>query len=190
MFGGEDICSPQRVSERPHLPETQPQGQIPSPPGTDSSLGCPGSPLSEKWFSGTNGRRLCHYCDSALVHSSTRDVRSSLWAGRGWRARRSTAPMHGHLANRPTRTPKSHKGVRLTTAGRHNYTEQQQERLKQIQSRLTEARRELDALIGDAYLRPRANIVPVHFLDLASACLLYTSDAADDLLCVDLGGRR
>jgi hypothetical protein len=34
---------------------------------------------------------------------------------------------------------------------------------------LTEARRELDALIGDAYLRPRANIVPVHFLDLASA---------------------
>src|SRR5680860_1921703 len=25
---------------------------------------------------------------------------------------------------------------------------------------------------------------------LASPCLLYTSDAADDLLCVDLGGRR
>ena len=24
----------------------------------------------------------------------------------------------------------------------------------------------------------------------ASCCLLYTSDAADDLLCVDLGGRR
>ena len=24
----------------------------------------------------------------------------------------------------------------------------------------------------------------------AGACLLYTSDAADDLLCVDLGGRR
>ena len=23
-----------------------------------------------------------------------------------------------------------------------------------------------------------------------SICLLYTSDAADDLLCVDLGGRR
>ena len=23
-----------------------------------------------------------------------------------------------------------------------------------------------------------------------NACLLYTSDAADDLLCVDLGGRR
>ena len=23
-----------------------------------------------------------------------------------------------------------------------------------------------------------------------SGCLLYTSDAADDLLCVDLGGRR
>ena len=26
--------------------------------------------------------------------------------------------------------------------------------------------------------------------DLAMVCLLYTSDAADDLLCVDLGGRR
>ncbi|MGH2699615.1 MAG: hypothetical protein ACRDJL_10545 [Actinomycetota bacterium] len=61
------------------------------------------------------------------------------------------------------------RGVRLTTAGRHSYTQEQQERLKQIQARLTEARRELDALIGDAYLRPRASIVPVHFLDLASA---------------------
>src|SRR5450756_3145353 len=27
-------------------------------------------------------------------------------------------------------------------------------------------------------------------LPQAKACLLYTSDAADDLLCVDLGGRR
>src|SRR5680860_1144107 len=26
--------------------------------------------------------------------------------------------------------------------------------------------------------------------ELRSLCLLYTSDAADDLLCVDLGGRR
>src|SRR5450756_1143304 len=25
---------------------------------------------------------------------------------------------------------------------------------------------------------------------MCSTCLLYTSDAADDLLCVDLGGRR
>src|SRR5680860_1919689 len=32
---------------------------------------------------------------------------------------------------------------------------------------------------GQSTLRP-----PVH------PCLLYTSDAADDLLCVDLGGRR
>lgn len=49
------------------------------------------------------------------------------------------------------------------------YTREQRERLERIHSRLIEARRELDALIGDAYLRPRANIVPVHFLDLASA---------------------
>ena len=27
-------------------------------------------------------------------------------------------------------------------------------------------------------------------LDRIAFCLLYTSDAADDLLCVDLGGRR
>src|SRR5450756_226461 len=36
---------------------------------------------------------------------------------------------------------------------------------------------------------------PLHFASADSpliphACLLYTSDAADDLLCVDLGGRR
>ena len=51
----------------------------------------------------------------------------------------------------------------------HGYKPEQLERLARIHSRLIEARRELDALIGDAYLRPRANIVPVHFLDLASA---------------------
>src|SRR5450756_3250231 len=28
------------------------------------------------------------------------------------------------------------------------------------------------------------------YAEYASVCLLYTSDAADDLLCVDLGGRR
>jgi hypothetical protein len=51
----------------------------------------------------------------------------------------------------------------------HGYTPEQAERLQRIHERLIEARRELDALIGDAYLRPRASIVPVHFLDLASA---------------------
>ena len=30
----------------------------------------------------------------------------------------------------------------------------------------------------------------VQDIDRARPCLLYTSDAADDLLCVDLGGRR
>lgn len=50
-----------------------------------------------------------------------------------------------------------------------SYTPEQGERLRAIHARLTQARRELDALIGDAYLRPRASIVPVHFLDLASA---------------------
>ena len=32
---------------------------------------------------------------------------------------------------------------------------------------------------------PEAGLTPA-----ACSCLLYTSDAADDLLCVDLGGRR
>src|SRR5450756_955600 len=35
----------------------------------------------------------------------------------------------------------------------------------------------------------RTCIEPFH-LALTTSCLLYTSDAADDLLCVDLGGRR
>ena len=56
----------------------------------------------------------------------------------------------------------------LTING-NRYTPEQGDRLNQIRARLVEARRELDALIGDAYLRPRASIVPVHFLDLASA---------------------
>ena len=72
----------------------------------------------------------------------------------------------------PGRPAASHRPTKeefaLTTDG-NSYTPEQGERLNQIRARLVEARRELDALIGDAYLRPRASIVPVHFLDLASA---------------------
>jgi hypothetical protein len=67
------------------------------------------------------------------------------------------------LKTNPPRTKE-----RALTYG-NGYTPEQGERLRRIHERLIEARRELDALIGDAYLRPRANIVPVHFLDLASA---------------------
>src|SRR5665213_866978 len=35
-----------------------------------------------------------------------------------------------------------------------------------------------------------ARHTPEHSDPVLHACLLYTSDAADDLLCVDLGGRR
>ena len=39
-----------------------------------------------------------------------------------------------------------------------------------------------------------AGVIPVIFassvLAIPQTCLLYTSDAADELLCVDLGGRR
>ena len=42
-------------------------------------------------------------------------------------------------------------------------------------------------LIGLATTLTRSMMIG--FLDVIP-CLLYTSDAADDLLCVDLGGRR
>ena len=35
-----------------------------------------------------------------------------------------------------------------------------------------------------------AGINQTIMMALSMVCLLYTSDAADDLLCVDLGGRR
>ena len=38
--------------------------------------------------------------------------------------------------------------------------------------------------------RPLTHDLYLAMLDRAGVCLLYTSDAADDLLCVDLGGRR
>ena len=63
--------------------------------------------------------------------------------------------------------------------------------------------------LGDVYKRQVLDILPLNaalvFVVLAlllnvsidgagqsttGGCLLYTSDAADDLLCVDLGGRR
>ena len=74
---------------------------------------------------------------------------------------------------RPRRTDLSrdnqHRAKERSLTYGNGYTPEQGERLQKIHERLIEARRELDALIGDAYLRPRANIVPVHFLDLASA---------------------
>src|SRR5450756_3118851 len=47
---------------------------------------------------------------------------------------------------------------------------------------LNEYREVLDALVSELLERETLN--------QAELCLLYTSDAADDLLCVDLGGRR
>ena len=51
--------------------------------------------------------------------------------------------------------------------------------------------REAATLLDDeeAYAR-MARAVNPYGDGQASDCLLYTSDAADDLLCVDLGGRR
>ncbi len=72
------------------------------------------------------------------------------------------------LDSRPTTPDGEQRSSTLSSHGKA-YTREQRERLERIHARLIEARRELDALIGDAYLRPRASIVPVHFLDLASA---------------------
>ena len=40
------------------------------------------------------------------------------------------------------------------------------------------------------WMAARAREQGIHFRPHFKTCLLYTSDAADDLLCVDLGGRR
>ena len=41
-------------------------------------------------------------------------------------------------------------------------------------------------LAAPADVMPAIRLIATRYQD----CLLYTSDAADDLLCVDLGGRR
>ena len=52
---------------------------------------------------------------------------------------------------------------------------------------MDEAGQEQIYMNGEISMRPEtANDVP----QAGNTCLLYTSDAADDLLCVDLGGRR
>ena len=46
-------------------------------------------------------------------------------------------------------------------------------------------------IMNPANVSPNENVSrKIRGIMLSYACLLYTSDAADDLLCVDLGGRR
>src|SRR5450756_2970382 len=49
---------------------------------------------------------------------------------------------------------------------------------------------ELPMILYNVPGRSVADMAHDTVLRLAQVCLLYTSDAADDLLCVDLGGRR
>lgn len=49
------------------------------------------------------------------------------------------------------------------------FSPDQVERLDKLLARVQSARRELDALIGDNFLTPRASIVGVHFASLAAA---------------------
>ncbi|GAB5803529.1 hypothetical protein JMUB7527_28660 [Staphylococcus aureus] len=44
--------------------------------------------------------------------------------------------------------------------------------------------------LGDVYKRQFETASGLSFLVSSETCLLYTSDAADDMQCVDLGGRR
>ena len=47
-----------------------------------------------------------------------------------------------------------------------------------------------DQHVLHAHVVADLDVGAVERADGQRACLLYTSDAADDLLCVDLGGRR
>src|SRR5450756_129870 len=48
----------------------------------------------------------------------------------------------------------------------------------------------LDSAVEETTAAERTLVVAMIDIDHFKSCLLYTSDAADDLLCVDLGGRR
>src|SRR5450756_2789389 len=47
----------------------------------------------------------------------------------------------------------------------------------------------VNCLIPSALILAASTMRPMRCRRSAGSCLLYTSDAADDLLCVDLGGR-
>src|SRR5450756_891642 len=64
-------------------------------------------------------------------------------------------------------------------------------RLTNVSVKLSGIATESDVDWTIADLRPFVDVVLAHFgPERIMFCLLYTSDAADDLLCVDLGGRR
>ena len=44
--------------------------------------------------------------------------------------------------------------------------------------------------MGEAKRRRELGLPPKAKKEKKTSCLLYTSDAADDMQCVDLGGRR
>src|SRR5665213_1221029 len=65
------------------------------------------------------------------------------------------------------------------------------ERIKQVDEELAggkRARIERNVVMIDAQLSANSRFVSPPGMSRIMTCLLYTSDAADDLLCVDLGG--
>eukprot|EP00657_Telonema_sp_P-1_P010444 TRINITY_DN488_c0_g1_i3.p1 TRINITY_DN488_c0_g1~~TRINITY_DN488_c0_g1_i3.p1 ORF type:complete len:168 (+),score=44.99 TRINITY_DN488_c0_g1_i3:173-676(+) len=63
---------------------------------------------------------------------------------------------------------------------------------RRIRTSLFKEQENREATTGEAANNPAGEVFSraFGFLNNLKNCLLYTSDAADDLLCVDLGGRR
>ena len=51
-------------------------------------------------------------------------------------------------------------------------------------------KKEYKKITGNALSLTASEDIDILVQSTSRVCLLYTSDAADDLLCVDLGGRR
>src|SRR5450756_3149064 len=83
---------------------------------------------------------------------------------------------------------------------RHKHNMLMPEEIRDLRNPYGLTQKELSDLLGwgsatlsryeNGALQSDANERMLRMLTEPSNCLLYTSDAADDLLCVDLGGRR
>src|SRR5450756_235791 len=105
--------------------------------------------------------RRMGYSKNEMTGHGFRSMASTLLHERGW----NHQVIERQLAH----------AERNAVSAAYNFAEHLPERRKMMQAWADY----LDAL------KARADVIP-----LFKNCLLYTSDAADDLLCVDLGGRR
>ena len=80
--------------------------------------------------------------------------------------------------------------ARKIRIGNKLYFGEQDELVAEVIDNTTSRGRILRFLYDGPYPEFRRMLQAMGKTPLPKACLLYTSDAADDLLCVDLGGRR